>query len=137
MKPARTEQRGLSVDLFERSSRVLHALRKLDLGNSLESFFRLVSQMTDARLWRIREKGKYARWFRTTKNWGVKTGPLTRPFTRSLVRSHCSFIRWLCTARFARGLRCAHMFATALTPKLVGKQESQHLAVLIHSAVGE
>ena len=115
MKPARTEQRGLSVDLFERSSRVLHALRKLDLGNSLESFFRLVSQMTDARLWRIREKGKYARWFRTTKNRDVSTGSLARPFARSLVHSLCSLIRWLRTARFVRGLRSAHMFAPSLT----------------------
>merc|ERR1719334_1541732 len=36
--------------------------------------------------------------------------------TCSLVRSHRSFVRLLRTARFARALRCAHLFARSLTP---------------------
>ena len=44
--------------------------------------------------------------------------------TRSSVRSHHSLVRLLQTARFARALRCAHLFArslTSLTSSLVGK----------------
>ena len=43
---------------------------------------------------------------------------------RSLVRSHCSLICLLRTARFACALRCAHSFArslASLTPSLVGQ----------------
>ena len=37
---------------------------------------------------------------------------------RLLVRSHCSLILFLSTARFARELRCAHSFARSLTHSL-------------------
>ena len=50
-----------------------------------------------------------AQWARSTKNWS--TGPLARPFARSFVRSHRSFICMLCTICFARAVRCAHLFA--------------------------
>ena len=52
------------------------------------------------------------------------TGPLARPFARSLVRLHCSLIRLLRTSRFTCALRCARSLAsslTLLTPSLVGK----------------
>ena len=65
-----------------------------------------------------------ALWSVTNKKRDVSTGPLARPFARSLVCSHRSFVRLLRTARFARPLRCAHSFArslTSLTPSLVGK----------------
>ena len=42
----------------------------------------------------------------------------------SLIRSHCSLVRLLQTAQFARTLHCAHLFAcslTSLNPWLVGK----------------
>ena len=44
--------------------------------------------------------------------------------TRSYVRSHCSLVSLLRTARFARALRCAHWLARSLTslfPLLAGK----------------
>ena len=41
---------------------------------------------------------------------------------RSLVCSHRSLIRLLCTARFARAFRCAHSLAHTLAPELMGKR---------------
>merc|ERR1711951_261612 len=65
--------------------------------------------------------------------WGHCTvGPMTMKSTRrvlghsllrSLVRSHRSLIRLLRTARFARALRCAHLFARSLTHSLQSSWE--------------
>ena len=58
-------------------------------------------------------------WARSTKNPDLSTGPLTRPFTRSLAPLTHSL-----AARFARALCCTHSLArslTSLTPSLVGQ----------------
>ena len=54
----------------------------------------------------------------------IQTEVLGHSLVRSLVRSHRSLVRLLRTARFARALRCAHLFArslTSLTSSLVGQ----------------
>ena len=101
----------------------------MNINNHHRNFiFKTVDRPTDGLFFRKREtkfhkdpKFHYALWARTTKNTDWSTGPLARPFARSLVRSHCSLVRLLRTAGFARALRCAHSFARSLIPSLVGK----------------
>ena len=48
---------------------------------------------------------------------------LGHSLVRSLVRSHCPLICSLCTAHFARTLRCAHLFVRSLTRLLPSSWE--------------
>ena len=62
-----------------------------------------------------------ALWSKTAKNKDCSTRPLARLFARSMYHSLVCFLQ---TARFARALRCAHLFARSLislTFELVGK----------------
>ena len=79
-------------------------------------------QFWDIRLfWTIERE---SHWSKTAKNrlqyWATRSS--VRLFART-ANSHCSLVRLLQTACFARALRCAHLFArslTLLTPLLVG-----------------
>ena len=57
---------------------------------------------------------------------------LGRSLVRSLVRSHRSLIRFFCTARFARGLHCAHSLASELMGKILVYETRQFHTILTH-----
>ena len=63
--------------------------------------------------------------FRVTK---IQIGVLGHSLVCSLVRSHRSLVCLLCTAHFARALRCAT--PTLLTPLLMGKSMIRWLFIL-------
>ena len=95
-------------------------------------------------IWRHRFCSPVGLWFRTTKYWDVivSTRPLTRPFTRSLIRLHRSFIWLLHTCSpclHSAVLCCTHSLACSLTHSRsrgkVNDKMYKNQAFLNHSAL--
>ena len=57
---------------------------------------------------------------------------LGHSLVRSLVRSRRSLIRYFCTARFARGLHCAHSLASELMGKILVYETRRFHTILTH-----